>query len=58
MFAPLPLYVKFYFLKDDYLVYLEIYQALNSSFYSSDDNDIFVLNDYYFRSPSITAHYL
>ena len=48
---------KFY-LKDDYLVYLEIYQALNSSFYSSDDIAIFVLNDYYFRPRSITEHYL
>ena len=27
-------------LKNEYLVYLEIYKALNSSFYSSDDNDI------------------
>jgi hypothetical protein len=45
---------KFY-LKDDYLVYLEMYQALNFSFYSSDDIAIFVLNDYYFRPPSITA---
>ena len=48
---------KFY-LKNEYLVYLEVYQALNSSFYSSDDIAIFVLNDYYFRPPSITAHYL
>ena len=37
--------LKFY-LKNEYLVYLEIYQALNSSFYSSDDIAIFVLNDH------------